>query len=58
MITADNPLPLAAGMILFPHVMVGDVESGLAMGLGQTILITETGSEALNKVPLDLVRVG
>ncbi len=58
MITADNPLPLAPGMVLFPHVMVGDVESGLAMGLGQTILITETGAEALNKASLDLVRIG
>lgn len=58
MITADNPLPLAPGMILFPHVMVGDVDSGLAMGLGQTILITPTGAEALNQAPLDLARIG
>jgi hypothetical protein len=41
-------------MILFPHVMVGDVDSGLAMGLGQTILITQTGAEALNQAPLEL----
>lgn len=54
MITADNPLPLAPGMILFPHVMVGDADSGLAMGLGQTILIREGGAEALNKAPLEL----
>jgi Xaa-Pro dipeptidase len=51
MIHAGNPLPLAPGMILFPHAMLGDAETGLGFGTGDTILITETGAEPLTRSP-------
>jgi Xaa-Pro dipeptidase len=56
MLYAGNPMPAAAGMVLFLHAIIGDPDSGLAVGLGQTLLITEDGREVLNKVPLELHR--
>ncbi|MDG2284252.1 MAG: aminopeptidase P family protein, partial [Alphaproteobacteria bacterium] len=55
MIYSDNPLVLQPGMVFFPHVMLGDADSGLAMGLGQSVLVTETRPEVLNKLPLELI---
>ena len=55
MIYSGNPLVLQPGMVFFPHVMLGDADSGLAMGLGQSVLVTETGPEVLNKLPLELI---
>ncbi|WP_420406031.1 M24 family metallopeptidase [Nisaea sp.] len=54
MIYAGNPLELRPGMVFFPHVMVGDPETRLAMGLGNTVLVTETGAEVLSRHGLDL----
>jgi Xaa-Pro dipeptidase len=56
MIFAGNRTPLAPGMTLFPHVMLGDMEAGVAAGVGWTILITETGAEVLSRLPLELHR--
>ncbi|MDP6705868.1 MAG: Xaa-Pro peptidase family protein [Alphaproteobacteria bacterium] len=56
MLYAGNPIPAAPGMVLFLHAIIGDPDSGLAVGLGQTLLITEDGREVLNKVPLELHR--
>jgi Xaa-Pro dipeptidase len=55
MIYSGNSLELRLGMVFFPHVMLGDADSGLAMGLGQSVLVTETGPEVLNKFPLELI---
>ncbi|MBM85944.1 MAG: Xaa-Pro dipeptidase [Rhodospirillaceae bacterium] len=55
MIYTGNPTELRPGMVFFPHVMLGDTETGLAMGLGQTLVVTETGSELLTKAPLGLI---
>lgn len=55
MIYADNPLELHPGMVFFPHVMLGDADTGLAMGLGQTVLVTEGAPEILNQFPLELI---
>lgn len=55
MIYAGNPLELRPGMVFFPHVMLGDGDTGLAMGLGQTVLVTEAGPEVLNQFPLELI---
>jgi Xaa-Pro dipeptidase len=55
MIYADNPLELRPGMVFFPHVMLGDADSGLAMGVGQTVLVTEGAPEVLNGFPLELI---
>lgn len=55
MIHADNPLELRPGMVFFPHVMLGDADSGLAMGVGQTVLVTDGAPEILNRFPLELI---
>ena len=56
MIYAGNRMPLQTGMTLFPHVMLGDMEAGVAAGVGYTILITDTGAEVLSRLPLELHR--
>ena len=56
MIFSENPTPAAPGMVLFPHVMLGDADRRLAIGTGYTILITETGCEVLSTLPLELLR--
>jgi Xaa-Pro dipeptidase len=55
MIYAGNPLEMRPGMVFFPHVMLGNSDTGLAMGLGQTVLVTESGPSVLNKYPLELI---
>ncbi len=48
MLYAGNPLLGEAGMVLFLHAILVDAERGLAMSLGHTIVLRETGAEALN----------
>ena len=55
MIYSGNPLIMRPGMVFFPHVMLGDSRTGLAVGLGNTIVVTETGSRSLSKLSLDLL---
>ena len=55
MIYSGNTLIMAPGMVFFPHVMLGDKRSGIAVGLGNTVVVTETGSESLSALPLDLM---
>lgn len=54
MIYSGNPLVLRPGMVFFPHVMVGDPATRVAMGLGNTVLVTQSGPEVLSRHPLDL----
>lgn len=56
MIFSGNPLLVRPGMVLFPHVMLGDAERRLAVGTGYTLLVTETGCEVLSRLPLELPR--
>ncbi|MFO1149918.1 MAG: Xaa-Pro peptidase family protein [Alsobacter sp.] len=56
MIYADNPLLMQEGMVLFPHVMLGAVESRRAVGMGHTVIVTETGCEILSQQPLEPLR--
>ena len=55
MIYAGNPLEMRPGMVFFPHVMLGDKRRGMAVGLGNTVLVTEKGAESLSRLPLDLL---
>ncbi len=55
MIFAANPQVLAPGQVFFLHMILFDDETGLAMTLGRTSLVTETGSEVLSKAPLEFV---
>ncbi len=54
MIYSGNPLQCQPGMILFYHVMIGDSDSGYAMGVGHTLLVTEGAPEVLTGLPDDL----
>jgi Xaa-Pro dipeptidase len=55
MIYTANPQVLAPGQVYFLHMILFDDHTGLAMTLGRTSLVTETGSEVLSKAPLELV---
>ena len=55
MIHSGNPLVLEPGMIFFPHVMLGDTDTGLAMGLGDTVVVTGGAPEVLTAFSLDIV---
>ena len=55
MLYHGNPVEIAPGMTIFCHMIIFDNERGIAMTLGRTSLVTESGPECLSKVPLDLV---
>ena len=55
MIFTGNPLIIKPGMVFFMHLILMDSENQLAMNLGETYLVTETGNERLGKQKLDLV---
>lgn len=57
MIYAGNRTVCAPGMTLFYHVMIGDGDTGLAMGVGHTLLVTEGAPEVLTGLPDDLTVV-
>jgi Xaa-Pro dipeptidase len=43
-------------MVFFIHIIVFDAAAGLAMTLGRTSVITETGAEPLSRASIGLVR--
>ena len=45
---------MAAGMVFFIHMILMDSDSGAAMTLGRTSLVTESGAEPLSRLSLDL----
>ena len=55
MIFTGNPLIIKPGMVFFMHMILMGSEAQLAMNLGETYLVTETGNERLGKKKLDLV---
>lgn len=54
MIYSGNPLVMAPGMVFFVHVMIPDRRSGLAVGVGQTFVVTDGAAEVLSAVPVEL----
>lgn len=50
-----NPVEVGPGMVFFLHMILADSDTGVAMGLGRTSLITERGPEPLSRASLDLV---
>jgi Xaa-Pro dipeptidase len=50
MLYADNPMPAAPGMVLFLHAILIDAGNNLAMSLGHTIIVNETGAEVLSRI--------
>ena len=49
MIFTGNPLIIKPGMVFFMHMILMNSELQLAMNLGETYLVTETGNERLGK---------
>ena len=55
MLYTGNPIILSPGMIFFMHMILMDSDNQLAMNLGETYLLTNSGNERLGKKKLDLV---
>ena len=55
MLYTGNPYKIVPGNVFFMHMILMDSDSGLAMNLGETYLVTENGNEKLGKQKLDLV---
>ena len=55
MLYTGNPIILKTGMVFFIHMILMDSENQLAMNLGETYLVTQSGNERLGKKKLDLV---
>ena len=55
MLYTKNPYIIQPGNIFFMHMILMDSENQLAMNLGETYLITQSGNERLGKKKLDLV---
>jgi Xaa-Pro dipeptidase len=55
MLYSGNPMPAAPGMTLFLHAILIDAPKNLAMSLGHTIVVTETGREVLSKLTPEYV---
>lgn len=51
----DAPAIMQPGMVFFLHMIIMDSDSGTAMTLGRTSLVTETGAEPLSRMPLEIV---
>jgi len=52
MLYRGNPVEAAPGMVFFLHMIIADSHRGLAMTLGHTVVIGETGSEVLSQADL------
>jgi Xaa-Pro dipeptidase len=50
MLYSGNPLVARPGMVLFLHAILIDNLAALAMSLGHTIVITETGAKCLSRL--------
>lgn len=50
-----NPVEFQPGMVVFCHMIIFDSDAGLAMTLGETVLVSETGHERLSRHNWDLV---
>ena len=55
MLYTGNPYVIQPGNVFFMHMILMDSDNELAMNLGETYLVTETGNERLGKKKLDLV---
>ena len=57
MLFSGNSVPAEPGMVFFLHCIVADSGRGVAMSLGRTCLVTETGREVLSARSLELIVV-
>ena len=56
MLYAGQDVTAQPGMVFFIHIIVFDAERGLAMTLGRTSLVSDTGAETLSRASIELVR--
>jgi len=56
MLYTGNPYIIQPGNIFFMHMILMDSDNQLAMNLGETYLVTQSGNERLGKKKLDLVQ--
>jgi len=49
------PAVMEPGMVFFLHMILMDSDTGTAMTLGRTSLVTERGAERLSRMPLEMV---
>ena len=56
MLYTGNPVVLAPGMVFFMHMILMDSDNQLAMNLGETYLVTQSGNKRLGKKKLELVQ--
>lgn len=54
MFYAGNPAAIARDMVFFAHMILADSETGHAMTLGRTYIVTDGEPEPLSATPLDL----
>lgn len=50
----NAPTVIAPGQVHFLHMILMDSDSGTAMCLGRTSLVTESGSESLSRLPIEM----
>ena len=50
-----NPYIIETDNVFFMHMILMDSENQLAMNLGETYLVTDSGNERLGKQKIDLV---
>ena len=55
MLYHGNDYEARPGNVFFLHMILFDEPNGLAMTLGRTCVVTETGTAPLSRAPLDLV---
>lgn len=55
MLYAGNPVTAEPGMVIFLHMIFANSDSGNAMTLGHTVLLTDGGCERLSRHPLDML---
>jgi Xaa-Pro dipeptidase len=51
----DAPTVIEPGMVFFLHMILMDSNTETAMCLGRTSLVTDSGSESLSRLPLEMV---
>ena len=51
-----NDVEIVPAMTFFLHMILMDSDSGRAMALGESVVVTADGCEPLNRAPLDLCR--
>ena len=55
MLYSGNSYTIMPGNVFFMHMILMDSENQLAMNLGETYLVTQSGNKRLGKKKLDLV---